>query len=411
MTTAVLLLLAVSCGDLDNNDSDVKKRISSSTDAASVEKALNAKVAFRVNLSTNRTTYYVDGVATDQWNIATGDVSGFVHGGEKKFTPTGIFTVDRFAYCPMWRPSKVTDPKTGKKTTDNAVRQKVFQDNPSVYGSCGKRNPLGRYMISFTGPYYMHGNSNESVLNRADPENRRVSGGCVRNPNAIIQKYFHKVLEEFPSLKDYSLETKKMEKDGNLNYTRRYVDDESIRVVIGYLGKDPAISSSVGDSSGEQKDNSEASKPAESSVVPASSLGKVSVASILDSSVPFDGNKRANLDGIIALTDGGQVFDKLEKSELSIVAMHMDQGKTNDLGVFRSQISAVSPTNGQAKLNPSLATKLEELSSGKVYLKMEMIQNTNDGKSHKSFLPVTDKDKKKYFAFFYDVKTGKLSLK
>lgn len=150
-------------------ESEVAWLASSSLSSTAVNQALKTRVAFKVNLKTNRTTLYKNGVAVDQWNIASADVSGAYHGGESQNTPTGIYAVDDLQMCPAWYPRNPVNPATGYVVRSEAERASVFANNPSVYGPCGARNPLGRYVFWFNGAYGLHGNSNESILELPSP--------------------------------------------------------------------------------------------------------------------------------------------------------------------------------------------------------------------------------------------------
>lgn len=402
--------LLPSCGS--ENSSDVKERLSRTTTEAEVEKALSAAVAFRVNLTTNRLTFYKGGVPVDQWNIATGDISGYLHDGEKKYTPTGIFSVDAFKHCPIWRPAKVRDPSTGVKTRDYSVRKKVFESNPSVYGACGSRNPLGEYMISFTGPYYLHGNSNESVLRRPKAEDRRVSGGCVRNPNRIIAKYFHRALNEFDSLRSFSSDVRRNEKKSRPSTLATYVKDKNIRVVVGWLGKDPVVGkdSAPSEETMENRDNGEVEENEGSSDISKSQLKKAKMTNMLGASVNLTGRVKIDLDASMLLADEGSTLRGLSKSSVEIMAYYFGESSNVDLGTYDVNVSASDDKRGTFKLSQSLISKIRELSSGAVYLKMTYMQETKDGDSASTPLYVTSNGKK-YYAVYIDPTTQELFLK
>lgn len=395
---ATSLILASGCKLEDTKESESKKLITKETSAQNVEKALQSKTAFRVNLTTNKTTFYKDGKAVAQWNVATGDIGS----PENKDTPTGIFTVDDFTYCPSWRPSKVVDPATGEKTSDYAVRKNAFESNPDLYGACGKYNPLGKYLISFTGPYYLHGNSNESILERKDPESRRVSGGCVRNPNAIIQKYFHLVLNEYDSLKSFSSSVKSAENMGSKKTLTKYISGEDIRVVVGWLGSDPVVGAEI-EAGGEDE-------ASELPAVSASDLKKLSISSVLGKSSKVAAKVPVDLNASTVIADTGKTLDKLKTASIQIESHHMD-GAVKPLGNYDVPLDVESESKGSFKLPAELVSKIENLSTGKVYLRMTAVQVTGDGTSANTVTHLTGADNKKYYSFYIDPATSSLFLK
>ena len=189
-----LLALAgfVACqGNPSEQNAETQWLQSSNLDDVSVQKALSSKLALQINLKSNRVTLYKSGKAVDQWNIASADVSGEFHDKIAQSTPTGIFAVEDMQACPEWLPRSPKDPATGKVATNEAERREIFKKNPDLFGPCGAKNPLGKYVIWFHGEYGVHGNAAEWILELANPDERRVSGGCIRNPNAKIKDVFH----------------------------------------------------------------------------------------------------------------------------------------------------------------------------------------------------------------------------
>ena len=82
-----------------------------------VEAAIKeAKFALKINLTTNRLSYFKAGELAGQWNIATADVTGEFHVtngvAEKQFTPTGIYTAHDIEHCPSWFPRNPFNPET-----------------------------------------------------------------------------------------------------------------------------------------------------------------------------------------------------------------------------------------------------------------------------------------------------------
>ncbi|NBX15912.1 MAG: hypothetical protein EBR09_00950 [Proteobacteria bacterium] len=240
-------LSLTACSKSSEFDSDVMFAVSGSS-TSEIESALRSKIAFRLNLKTNRATMYKDGAAVDQWNIATADVSGQWHDGVPHYTPTGVFNVEDIQMCPQWYPREPVNPATGRKVTSEQERQQVFARNPQIYGACGSRNPLGKYVLWFNGAYGMHGNSAEEILEFANPNDRRVSGGCVRNPNAKIHSVFHSVLGTFSDLSSFADQVRSMESRSasdrwTLTKGTSYLN---MRVVVGNWSADPAVGSTVG---------------------------------------------------------------------------------------------------------------------------------------------------------------------
>ncbi|MBM3383301.1 MAG: hypothetical protein FJY29_12825 [Betaproteobacteria bacterium] len=247
ITAAALVAVAGCAKKSEPVDSEVAWLASSSLSSAEVNKALRSRIAFRVNLKTNRATLYKNGVAVDQWNIASADVSGAYHNGETQFTPTGIYAVDDLQMCPAWYPRKPINPATGREVRSEAERAAVFANNPSIYGPCGARNPLGRYVLWFHGAYGLHGNSNESILELPTANERRVSGGCIRNPNSKIKEVFSGILNTFGELSSFrgsvaSMEARPMNQRWTLT---KSVASLNMRVVVGNWPNDPALNSTV----------------------------------------------------------------------------------------------------------------------------------------------------------------------
>lgn len=197
----------------------------------------------QLNLKTNRATLYRDGVPQQQWNIASADVTGAYHNGEMKFTPEGIYGIEDLEHCPAWRPRDPVNPATGKVAQSDAERWQIFNAEPEVYGPCGSSNPLGKYVFWFQGAYGMHGNSAEEILRLRDPEERRVSGGCIRNPNEKIKEIFHTALDTFPDLSAYKQTVVTME--GQPQQSKRTLTQGArninMRVVVGRWASDPAV--------------------------------------------------------------------------------------------------------------------------------------------------------------------------
>ncbi len=241
---ASLSLLICACSVPDSKSSENGK-LGSAKDRSLVYASLTSPFAIRINLTTNRLSYLNDGVVVAQWNVATGDVTGKLHDGRPQFTPPGVYSVEDFVHCPQWMPRNPVDPKTGKPVEDDASRMRIFEENPSIYGGCGANNPLGKYVLWFSGPYGLHGNSNESVLKRATADARRVSGGCVRNPNEKISWLFHDILNKSKVYSGFSKKVKTLEAEGNKNTLSGNVGKLGIRVVVDFFEKDMNVGESM----------------------------------------------------------------------------------------------------------------------------------------------------------------------
>lgn len=242
-STLVLATIALiaSCGRIES-DSQIQERIDSSPTVEQVDAALNAGLAVRINLKSNRATLYENGTPKSQWNVASGDVTGQNHGGVPQFTPQGIYSIELMENCPIWRPQDPVWPSTGAIAANEAERQEIFRRYPETYGPCGASNPLGQYVMWFYGAFGMHGNANETVLNRPNPESRRVSGGCVRNPNKVAQKLFHEILEH-NGLTTFQNTVRSNERlpQSQRRLKSQFVSGLDTRVVIGRWSSDPEL--------------------------------------------------------------------------------------------------------------------------------------------------------------------------
>ena len=197
ITSITALGVLASCGKAAlQKNSQLQSVIVDDFTAADVQEALAQNQAILINLTSNEVTYYESGRPIDTWNIATADVSGEFHNGYAKVTPTGIYDLETITRCPTWRPQLYHYNDTGRVAFTQAELEQEFASKPEVYGACGSENPLGKYVMWFWGPYGFHGNNAEYILN-LPAEERRVTGGCVRNPNARIQEIFGKVLARY----------------------------------------------------------------------------------------------------------------------------------------------------------------------------------------------------------------------
>jgi hypothetical protein len=242
LVPATFFVYLIQCGPGQKNESEVLKTINKAPTAKEITDTIKTSpFTFYVNLKTNRMSYFSQGKLKEQWNVATADVTGEHHDGEPQITPQGIYSTDSIVHCPSWFPSKPVDPLTGKKVTDEKRRFEIFEQYPETYGPCGAQNPLGKYVIWFKGPYGIHGNVNESILKIPDPEKRRVSGGCIRNPNAKIKALFHDVLRFYPSLKSFSEQVKVAEqlpKEAPKSMLKKWIELDA-RIIVVNEAKDP----------------------------------------------------------------------------------------------------------------------------------------------------------------------------
>ncbi|NRA67231.1 MAG: L,D-transpeptidase [Pseudobacteriovorax sp.] len=398
------LLFASSCSN-SNDSSDLSQRIGSETNQALVNQALSSTYAFRLNLTTNRASFYENGIVRDQWNIATGDITGDYHDSEKHFTPTGVFSVDRLTYCPVWRPSRVVDPATGEKTRDNAIRQQVFAANPEVYGACGSRNPLGHYMIAFQGPYYMHGNSNESVLKREPAERRRVSGGCVRSPNTIIKSYFHRVMASIPGVSQYRQDVKAMEQRPRLNRSpvTHPATSMDTKVVVGWFDTDPSIGDSVsGPVVNPEPVPEPTPEPTPDPIVLKEELQQVAYLKVFGVDPNLDNSRSVDLANPFIIADRAETLDRLRAVSAKVLLMHYDNDKYKPLIEEVLPLSVTASDEASFTIPEAAQDAISKLTSGSVYVRVEIIQTTYDGYTAREPLFITEGGRKLY-AFYYNV--------
>jgi hypothetical protein len=231
-------LSAIACRKQESG-ANVKYTVSENPSTAEITKALQSTIAFRVNLTTNRISYFNSGKQMGQWNIVTADTSGEFHDGITQATPPGIFRADLLEACPTWYPSHPKDDN-GKPAETEQERWAIFEKHKEIYGACGEKNPLGKYAIWFNGPYALHGNAAEWVLELPTADERRASGGCVRNPNAKIKYLFDEIFNTFPELKGFA-DTVRAQASGS-GEKRTLTQDVTaipITVVVGSWPTDP----------------------------------------------------------------------------------------------------------------------------------------------------------------------------
>lgn len=221
------------------SEADVSYAVDRSPTPAEVSAALKSPVSFRVNLKTNRLTYFRQGKFKGQWNIVSADTTGEFHENRPKATPTGIFRADTLMACPQWAPFHPKNDN-GVTAANDSERLEIFRKHPETYGACGNKNPLGMYAIWFqSGLYALHGNSAPWVLDlKADK--RRASGGCIRNPNEKIDFVFHDILDAFPELSTFKSKVVRQDKNSGKKATlSEAVQNLPIFVVVGSWPSDP----------------------------------------------------------------------------------------------------------------------------------------------------------------------------
>ena len=152
VTLIAFILSPISCKQTENS-ANLKHLVDEELTDEKVKKALEAEFAIKINLTTNKLSYYRSGELQDQWNIASADVTGAYHKvdgkNEKQMNITGIFTAHDIEHCPSWWPRKPFDPVSKKYVEDPEERLRVLRENKSLYGPCGKSNPLGSYAMWF----------------------------------------------------------------------------------------------------------------------------------------------------------------------------------------------------------------------------------------------------------------------
>lgn len=228
-----------------------------------------SRVSLIINNRTARSTVIKDGVVIDQWNSVVADISGMWHkvGGQpnRKDTPPGIYTVDSIEYCPSWYPAKIKDyiqvehsneNQSGRRNAPPMVVQQMVTPNDDryweiidqrlhIHGPCGNNNPLGHHILWFEGPYGFHGTtkSAEYLLN-APLEDRRASGGCIRNPRHKISRLFESIIEiyELDEFRQKVIENQHKVhnylKAETIAYDANKDLDFNVRVIVGSFKKD-----------------------------------------------------------------------------------------------------------------------------------------------------------------------------
>jgi lipoprotein-anchoring transpeptidase ErfK/SrfK len=123
-----------------------------------------------VNLSKNRLFYYEDGELVRSWNVGTARAG--------KETPAGHYTIREKEVCP---------PYFGPAGDHNTP-------------GCTPENPFGPRVLWFIGTMYgIHGTNQPWLIeDGTDADDRRVSGGCVRNENENIMWLYNRVEEGDP---------------------------------------------------------------------------------------------------------------------------------------------------------------------------------------------------------------------
>lgn len=132
-----------------------------------LENPMGKNRVIKVNLSTNRLSFIVDGEKVASWNIGSG------RDDLENATPVGSYTLKTKDRCSVWLPKDKQDQ-----------------------GPCRAANPLGDYQLWFHKgrTYALHGTNQEALLSESTTsDKRRVSSGCVRNPNEYISWLYKRV--------------------------------------------------------------------------------------------------------------------------------------------------------------------------------------------------------------------------
>ncbi|MEY2988781.1 MAG: hypothetical protein RJB13_2302 [Pseudomonadota bacterium] len=126
-----------------------------------------------INLSSNTLSFFENNVFIRSWNVGTGRIG--------HSTPTGWFTVLEKETCP---------PYFGSTS------------QPTFIAGCAPDNPFGEKILWFVGHSYgIHGTNQPWLISdTTTAENRRISGGCVRNSNADIEWLYQRVTPNTPIL-------------------------------------------------------------------------------------------------------------------------------------------------------------------------------------------------------------------
>ena len=192
-----------------------------------------------INLHTSRSTYLKAGEVVASWPSVTADVTGKWHKRDgvpvPQFTPPGIYSVHTIEHCPIWRPRSPKDPVTKKHVDDEPNRQRIFQENPDIYGPCGIKNPLGEYVVWFYQAYGYHGSAGEHHWRFVDElPLKRASGGCIRNPYDKIEAFIDDILLEpvFADFVDLIAGNKATEHPQTMTY---YHADQvvDVKIIVG----------------------------------------------------------------------------------------------------------------------------------------------------------------------------------
>ncbi|NBO39344.1 L,D-transpeptidase [bacterium] len=119
-----------------------------------------------INLSTNTLTLQKNGQALRTWNVGTAR--------EGKVTPTGWFEIEEKEHCP---------PFLGNSS------------HPVFVAGCDPENPFGKKILWFIDHTFgIHGTNQPWLIGSSTTaDERRVSGGCVRNAPADIEWLYQRV--------------------------------------------------------------------------------------------------------------------------------------------------------------------------------------------------------------------------
>lgn len=203
-----VLVAVIFLGACSDEDSELQHLVSTDVSLAAVESVIQAsKRVMVINLHSSRSTYFKNAQVVASWPSVTADVTGKWHKRDgvpvPQFTPPGIYSVHTIEHCPIWRPRSPKDPETKEHVDDEPNRQRIFRENPDIYGPCGVKNPLGEYVVWFYQAYGYHGSAGEHHWRFVDKlPFKRASGGCIRNPYDKISAFVDDILLE-PELIDF----------------------------------------------------------------------------------------------------------------------------------------------------------------------------------------------------------------
>lgn len=144
----------------------------------SEQQVMAASQALFVDISVNRAYYLENGILIEKWNVISGrdyNASTTSQAPAADYTPTGQYYIHQIEKCPLF-----------------------FPRDGSPKGACASDNPLGTRGLWFRSGrlYGLHGTNQPGLFSSAD-NNRRYSGGCVRNQNSQIEEIFDRIQSRY----------------------------------------------------------------------------------------------------------------------------------------------------------------------------------------------------------------------